>query len=61
MLSQNNNNLSEKKSETKARVAEIAETLLSLLPKGKESNLDSIENALTHSQCYQKTGNRAIF
>jgi len=47
MPSQNNNNSSEKKNETKARVEEIAETLLSLLPKGEEVNLDTIENTLT--------------
>jgi len=47
MPSQNNNYSSKKKSETKARVEEIAETLLSLLPKGEEVNLDTIENTLT--------------
>ena len=47
MPSQNSNNLSNKKSETKARIAEIAETLLSLLPEEEEANLDTVENTLT--------------
>ena len=47
MPSQNNSNLSNKKDETKARIAEIVEILLSFLPKGKEANLDRVENTLT--------------
>lgn len=47
MPSQNNNNLSERKSQTNALVEEISETLLALLPEGEEFNLDMVENALT--------------
>ena len=46
MPSQNTSNLSNRKSETEARIEEIAETLLSLLPEGGEANLDTVENTL---------------
>lgn len=47
MPSQNNSTLSAKKSETEALIAQIAESLLSLLPEGEKVTLDTVENALT--------------
>jgi len=47
MTSDNNSNSSDKKSKINIWVEEIAETLLSLVSKEDNINLDSVENALT--------------